>query len=332
MLKRSVCVAALVSLMVIMSVAVYARPLQNETQKGGLFHSYMSIEADTSALDNPLPLFSSTLIPLNISYWHDIPAKFDKPPAPMVKRLIVFGTFVPQQTIHLEIEDKPDWATISLSTPDIIIDVPSEQGMSHATHAKVDLSISPLREAPSEPTAITIVASCDKLGLLGGVVYRYTLVFTPNFIASIGVEAPSKIDVSPHQTTEIEIKVKNMCNRNIEVNTDLSDIPQRWNPSIQPSFTELGPHETAIFHFSIVGPFEFGWHEELASLPIYFKVTPKPELSSESVEPETFVSYITVQNVGFYMPLPLIALVVIVVIALIAVVAVYIKKMSMTKQ
>ncbi|RLF57495.1 MAG: hypothetical protein DRN25_06455 [Thermoplasmata archaeon] len=321
MFKKTLYALVVLSLLSSIAVGVYARPLQNEEPKGGLFHSYLSIEVsdtDIDKLSKPLPLFTATPIQLKISYWHDIPIKLG-----MLTNMLIFHTPVPQQIIHLEIEKKPDWATIYFSESDVIVDVPNKD---EKEVKNVTLTISPLREAPSEPTDITIVATCGKLGLLGGAKYRYTISFTPNFIASIAVEAPAKIDISPHQTKEIEIKVKNLCNRNVMVKAEpIGEAKTRWGASVQPSFVEIPVGQTAVFHFSIVGPYDLGWHEEIKTLTVQLEVTPKPELTSEQVEPQKFNVDITVQNVGFYMPIPLLAAIIVVIAIVIAVIAVIMK-------
>jgi len=322
MIKKILYAMVVLSLMFPVSTSACASSLQDEGVEGGLFHSYISIEVDESEVDKlsqPLPLFTATPIQLKVSYWHDIPISLGGLGG-MAKRCLIFGTFVPQQIIHLEIENKPDWATIYFSEPDVIMDVPDRGEKEVKT---VTLTISPLREAPSEPTDITIVATCGKLGLLGGAKYRYTISFTPNFIASISVEAPAKIDISPHQTKEVKITVKNICNRNVMVRAEpIGEAKEKWGASIQPSFIEIPVGQTAVFHFSIVGPYDLGWHEEIRTLTIQLEVTPKPELTSEQIEPEIFNIDITVQNVGFYIPIPLLAT--IIVIAIIAAAAVMI--------
>ncbi len=321
MFKKALYAMVVLSLLSSVATLAYAKPLQDEEPKGGLFPSYLSIEvsgSDIDKLSQPLPLFAATPIQLKISYWHDIPINLG-----MMAKILIFGTPVPQQTIHLEIERKPDWATIYFSEPDIIVDVPNK---GEKEVKNVTLTISPLREAPSEPTDITIVATCGKLGLVGGAKYRYTISFTPNFIASIAVEAPAKIDISPHQTREVEIKVKNICNRNVMVRAEpIGEAKERWGASVQPSFVEIPVDQTAIFHFSIVGPYDLGWHEEIKTLTIQLEVTPKPELTAEQIEPYKFNVDITVQNVGFYMPVPLLAAIIVIIAIIIAVVAIFFK-------
>ena len=304
---------AMVAICLVSSIALgaYAKPVRDEERRGGLFHSYISIEIsdeDIQKLSKPLPLYAATPVQVRIKYWHDIPIKLG-----MFLRMLIFHTFVPQQTIHLEIESKPDWATIYFSEPDVIIDVPDK---GEKAEKNVTLVISPLREAPSEPTDITIVASCGKLGMLGGTVYRYTISFTPNFLASIAVEAPAKIDVSPHETKEVTIKVKNICNRNVLVSAEpVGEAKSRWGASVQPSFKEIPAGQTETFKFSIIGPYEFGWHEEISTLTVKLSVRPQPELTSEHIEPQEFYVDFTVQNVGFYMPVPLLVAIVIILVA-----------------
>ena len=321
---------AMVVLSLISSVATatiaYAKSSQGEKSMGGLFggffHSYIDIEVDEESLqrlNEPIPLESTVSINVKIIYWHDIPDFW------AARRWLLFHTPTPQQRIHIEVVNITGGAINARPLiGDLNVDVPEKGGRENGKTVTATISITPLRDARCQPTYLTIVASCEDFGVLRGARKEITIPFTPGFIASVSVDAPGSVTVSPHETKDIVIKVRNVCNRNVKVLAEpVGEARERWGASVQPSFMEIPAGETGVFRLSIIGPYELGWHEEISTLRIKFTVTPQPEIGG--TEPYIFYSDFTAQNVGFYMPLPLIVAIV-VVLAIIGVAVFYISK------
>ena len=166
------------------------------------FNSYVDMEYNTTLLNEPLEIGYHTL-PINISYWTNIPDFFRKIPFP-INYLILFGQAIgPLQKIHLEILDAPDWANVYISSPDVLTDIPYKSEGKKIR--RVNLIISLNLEAPPELYKLDIEVSCDQIKRLNGFSYQESIFFTPQYFPCITTECKSENRVMPGQTIHIPI-------------------------------------------------------------------------------------------------------------------------------
>jgi hypothetical protein len=263
-----------------------------------MFHSYMDLQYDSTALNKPLQIDVAVSIPINVTYWTDIPDLFKKIPFP-INNYILYGSPIgPEQKIHLELLQHPDWANIYFSSPDIILDIPlASEGKKTIT---TDLIISPKIEAPAESQRISIVVSCSELKRLGNYTFQKDIPFTPSFVPTISIQIDNPIrTVGPHTSVSYTITVKNLGNKITRVTPTMIG-GDKWTTTINPPNYEINPDSEGKFVFSLITPYDFGWHNEYGRFQVNFFYEVYPFRSGSPTANESI--YLVVNNNGFSLP------------------------------
>ena len=258
----------------------------------------MNLVYDPSILNEPLQIDRAVSIPINVTYWTDIPDGLTKLPYPF-NWLFLYGNIIaPMQKIHLKLLETPTWANIYFSSNELIVNIPSEgQGK---TEISTDLIISPRVEAPAESQRISIQITCEEIGRISAYTFQKDIPFTPSFIPTIAIEIDNPIrTVGPHQSVSFKIIVKNQGNKITRVTPDIT-LDDKWTTTINPPNYEINPNQEATFTFSLITPYDFGWHNEYGRFEISFLAEVYPYQSSSATNTESI--YIVVNNNGFSLP------------------------------
>jgi hypothetical protein len=256
----------------------------------------LNVNNDT-AFSKPLEIDVAVMVPITVTYWTDIPKIFGSIPFPF-NNIILFGSPVaPMQKIHLELLQQPDWANIYFSSADLIIDIPLE-GVKK--EIKSDLIISPKVEAPAESQRISIKVSCDQLKRLGDYTFQKDISFTPSFIPTIAIETDNPIrTVGPHSSVSFKLTVKNLGNKITRVTPHIVG-GDKWTTTINPPNYEINPNSESTFSFSLITPYDFGWHNEYGRFEVNFFYEVYPYRSGSPTANESI--YLVVNNNGFSLP------------------------------
>jgi hypothetical protein len=264
------------------------------------YPAIISIEIDNSSLaelNKPISVGSSILIHLKVGYYFAGPANILK--IPFIGQLWVYGSLIVfPQIIHLSITDKPDWANIYVTTPDVYIPniniTPS--------YAIADVVISPYREAPAQPYAIGVKASAPPVGKIAAVNFSTILNFQPAFIPLISVSVGNPVrQVGPREAVNFPVTVTNQGNYEAIVTGVIQDPLAEWAPLISPTQAIVEPGQEQTITFSVVAPYNFGWHNEQRTFTIIFT----PQKSPPTVPPTLGTPYsvqVRVNSVGFSTP------------------------------
>jgi len=265
------------------------------------FNSFITLSYDPQDLNQPIDINKAVTIPLKVEYYTDvvIPNLLKLPFVPFtIRNSLIYGSPMPQQSLHLKIINPPDWANIYFSTPDHDVNLPELNAPPE--EIQVDLIISPLREAPSEPFNIQFSIECEKRGRVMGKLMNYNINFQPAYIPEIGVtvERPSRM-VSPREEVNVNIRIKNNANYWTIVRHEIIDVPEDWSPIINPTKVEIPPGGEETIVLSVTPPYHFGWHDETEVIQIDFT----PEASPGGGIPGPSVPiYIKFNNRGFSTP------------------------------
>lgn len=267
------------------------------------FNSYMDFQYDTEPLSKPLDIDTSVSTQITVRFWTDIPQLFSKIPFPL-NNLILFGQSVgPMQRIRFEVLNPPDWANIYISSPDVLLDIPfdSQDPNEKYTTGTVTLIVSPKIEAPATSQKIQIEATCDAIGKLKGTSRQETIEFTPSFIPTVQINIDDPVrTVGPHESVNFNINVRNVGNKITRITPNIVTQTEDWNPTINPPQIEIAPNTDSTFTFSIVSPFEFGWHNEFQSFQISIRSEVYPYRTGAANNTQSV--YLTVNNLGFSTP------------------------------
>ncbi len=264
------------------------------------FNSYIDIIPDTSPLNEPLTIDQSVNVPITIQYSTDVPPNFLGFLGLPIRNLILYGSIVaPKQKITLEVINKPEWADITISNKEILVDIPVKGTPSKK---ETTLALSPYEEAPAQPYTITIRASCGKIWRVNGFNISYDIVFTPSFVPTISItpENPTRT-VGPREMINFKITVKNEANKKARVIPSIDTNDSAWNPTINPPFHDIAPGDTATFIFSVYSPYNFGWHNEIKTFKIDFIAQIFP-LREDAPVGGPYSIYLRVNNYGFSLP------------------------------
>ena len=296
---RRVKVGLILGILLISVIAAFSAPV-SAREKAISFNSYIDLEYDVSALNEPLAIDASVSIPITVKYWTDIPDVFKPKLIWWVPYVILYGSMIaPMQKIHLEILETPEWANIYLSSPDVLTDIPL--GSDGPVEIQTNLILSPKIEAPAESYKIDIRASCDPIKRLNGFTYQESVEFLPSFIPTIQITPENPVrTVGPHETVTFKINIENLGNKITRVTPRLIDINKKWTPTLNPPNYEIGPNQENTFTFSIIAPYDFGWHNEYGSFQIDFLSEVYPYRSDAATNTESI--YLVINNYGFSTP------------------------------
>jgi len=264
------------------------------------YPALISIQIDNSslaALNTPISIESSLHIQIKVGYSFAAPESLAN--GGLLGRLWIYGSVIVfPQIIHLTITDKPDWANIYLVTPDIYFDSPSIT----PTFTTADIVISPYQQAPAQPYSIGINAYAPTLGRIGAVNYSISLNFVPDFIPLISVEIGNPVrQVGPREAVNFPVTIKNLGNKEAIVTGVIKNAPDEWAPLISPTEAIIAPGEESTITFSVVTPYNFGWHNEERTFTIIFT----PEKSPPTAPPTAGAPHsvqVRVNSVGFSLP------------------------------
>lgn len=197
------------------------------------FNSYIELDIDTTVLDDPVSLGQAITVPIDVVYSTDIPSDFLWFLPWQIRNRIIFGTvFVPMQTIHLSITDKPEWGEFIITAPDVMTDIPMG---GECSSVSTTLIIILQDNAPAETNSIDIVAYCDDIGRLRGGTNQISVGFTPQFLPCIEIECKDHtIKTPPLQATHVQINITNCGNYISRVTPTLINFPQNLSPTINP--------------------------------------------------------------------------------------------------
>ena len=141
------------------------------------YNSYIDLEFNLSALNEPIPPNKTVSVPIIIEYWTNIPDNFLWFLPWQIRNFILFGSVIkPMQEIHLEVLNIPDWANIYFAQPDVLVPIPTEGIIIEATTSLL-FNIEP--SAPTEPYIIGVKADCDAIKRINGCEMQTFIEFTP---------------------------------------------------------------------------------------------------------------------------------------------------------
>lgn len=219
------------------------------------FNSYIDIEYNSSVLNEPIPINSAAVVPITIQYTTDVPRNFLWFFPWWLRNIILYRSIIgPIQTIHLEVTNIPDWATVYLSWNNFFIDIPYSGMTSEKTTL---LIISPQEGAPSKPYNLDLKASCDDIGRIKGAEHSDSVMFKPGFSPCLDINAPQFKECPRNQSTVIPINVTNCGNKRTLVDWEIYQPPEGFELSIVPPYFIFDINETTQFYLKIKPPNDY---------------------------------------------------------------------------
>ncbi len=265
------------------------------------FSSILQIHVDSSNLNKPLqPGGPAVSVPVTVDYMVEIPPVIEK--LGMLKNLIVYKSMiVPPLKIHLSILNKPNWADISIATPDVYVDI----GENNFSKTSTEISIAVYKNAPAQPYTIRLQAEATQLGRVMPQSSEAQFMFTPGYIPLINIytDKPTR-EVSPRTTVTFPLEITNLGNKETIVRVSDIKAPAGWpaivaQPQIIIPRADEGNNKGKIT-VSVVTPYGFGWHDEIGTITLKLVALPSPPTSSMNISTtNTFTYQLQIMNRGF---------------------------------
>jgi hypothetical protein len=235
------------------------------------FDSYIDIDIDDSVLNGTIPPDYSVSVPVIISYWTDLPQHFLWFIPWRIRNLFLFHSFRhPLQTIHLEVNNIPDWANIYFSSPDIFTDIPYE-GETFEFYTQLIISV---REwAPSESYRLDLESFCKDVGRINGQDYRCSIEITPAYVPCLEINSPQFTITPQNQTTVIPLNISNCGNKRTRVYVSIEENPQGFQLTFIPDNILLEISETRQIFLKVI-PSSYFIGDEI--IPIEFTAKSYP--------------------------------------------------------
>jgi len=300
---KAVKASIIMGILLISAIAVFSAPASAREklarEKLFTFNSFITLSYDEEDLNQPIKANTAVTVPLEIGYYTDVEIPNFLMLLPFtIRNTIIFGSPMPQQSLHLKIINKPDWANIYFTTPDHDVDFRLKDEEPFPIDAA--LIISPLREAPSEPFNIQFSIEVEERGHVKGKIMNYNINFQPAYIPEIVVtaERPSRM-VGPREEVNVNIRIKNNANYWTIVRHEMIDVPAAWSPIINPSKVEIPPGGEETVVLSVTPPYNFGWHDETEVIQIDFKPEPSPGGGESGPAVQVYLRF---NNRGFSTP------------------------------
>ncbi len=284
-----------------------------------------TLEVNTQGITNQTSLEIDKVysIPVTVTYSTNVPASLV---GGMAGRIFVYGSIVvfpPQLQLEVVEENSTvgDWALLAFDSPTVIPPSIPVEGDDPVV-IKANLMISPRVEAPAEPQTIEVRASIGGIGKIQGKADTATILFTPSYIPEIDVfvSKPTRI-AGPREPVEFEVEIVNNANKVTIVKAEAINVPSSWAPIINPTSIRVQPNGRETVTFSVIPPYDFGWHDDTQSMELKFTPYPYPipaDYNSDLGQAES--AYLRVNNYGFAITafeLGMIAIIVIVAFAVI---------------
>ncbi|HVQ00228.1 MAG TPA: hypothetical protein VMT57_01810 [Candidatus Thermoplasmatota archaeon] len=259
------------------------------------FHTYLDLNYTSSDLNQPLQIDRAISVPVTINFWTDITLQRG-----LFSYLFLYGSIIaPNAQINLEILNPPDWANIYFGTTTLLADYPLQS--EGKVPLKTSLIISPKVEAPAESQRIDVQLSIPTIKRVNGFTTKVTISFTPQFVPTIGIDIANPIrTVGPHESVTFSIDVLNKGNKITRVTPTIAGVDPSWTPTINPPYFDIPPAQQTTFSFSIITPYNFGWHNEYGRFQINFQSQIYPPQSNSPTSNESI--YLVVNNHGFSTP------------------------------
>jgi len=290
-----------------------------------------TLEVNTQGITNQTSLEIDKVysIPITVTYSTNVPASLV---SGMAGKIFVYGSIVvfpPQMTLEVVEENSTvgDWALLAFDSPTVIPpNIPTDED--DPVVIKANLMISPRVEAPAEPQTIEVKASIGGIGKIQGKSDTATILFTPSYIPEIDVfvKEPTRI-AGPREPIEFQVEIVNNANKVTLVKAEAINVPSSWAPVINPTSIRVQPNGRETITFSVIPPYDFGWHDDTQSMELKFTPYPYPipaDYNPDLGQAES--AYLRVNNYGFAITAFELGIVVIILVVIFAAVLIYNKK------
>lgn len=270
--------------------------VQPSSAKGLLtFTPVLQLEVDTTPLNEEIqPDGKAVNVPVTVKYRIDVPPFLKS--LGMIEHMIVYGKFiVPPIKIHLSILNKPDWADVSITSPDLYIDIKENR----FSCANTSLSISVYKDAPAEVYTLILRAESDAMGRVTSQSVEAQFKIKPGYIPLVTINTDKPIrEAGPMTTLTFPIKITNNANKETFVKLVDYDTPPGWG--VQPSQNQIVIPQggEATLSLAVTTPVGFGWTpNQVQQIKLKFVVLPSPPPTEyEETPSNTYLYSVSVRS------------------------------------
>ena len=223
--------------------------------------------------------------------------------------------------ITIEVTEMPEWASISVPIPQILLTISTEFQYDNTT-----IGIDVNENAPAMATDnIKVLIKAEKIRGIGGEVGEVTygpirIDFKPTYtpILSMNVRDGNYQEIGPMENAFFHVDLENLGNGKTEVVFEVLGLPKDWTVSVPNIITlgskAFGDDPTGSVTLTVQPPRGFGYHDDKETIQLKVKV--RYFLSASTTEKE-YPLDVTVYSRGISTIGIEVALIVIILIALV---------------
>ena len=176
--------------------------------------------------------------------------------------------------VHIEVIDSPEWASVTVQIPQLLLDISTEFKYSNTT-----IGIDVNENSPAIATdTIIIKITAEKIVGLGGEVSKveYTLPidFKPQYAPLLGINVRNGNlqEISPMDNAFFSIDLENLANGKSEVIFEVVSLPDGWvlsKPNVLNIGSKaLGDDNTGTATIAVQPPRGFGYHDDQETIQL----------------------------------------------------------------
>lgn len=236
--------------------------------------------------------------------------------------------------IRVEVVEMPEWASISVPIPEVLLDISTE-----FKYANTTIGIDVNENAPAMATdTIKVKITAEYIRGLGGEVAEVTygpinIDFKPQYapLLSMNVRNGNLREISPMENAYFQVDMENMANGKSEIVFEVVSLPDGWTlskPNIKTLGSKsLGDDNTGTVTIAVQPPRSFGYHDDRETIQL--KVTVRYSFATGETAEKEYPLDLTVYSRGIStVGIEVAAIIVLLIVIILVVVIFLIKKIK----
>ncbi|MCX6664484.1 MAG: hypothetical protein NT038_00250 [Euryarchaeota archaeon] len=267
-------IISFVLIMILLIPAVSALNNQKQDKQSArliTYNSVLQMSYDENAVNNAVfqPDGAPVSIPLIVKFKVEIPKTLL---SNFILRILFLQTFmITSAKIKLSVANAPDWATITITNPNIYVNISPE-----FTEFNTSVIIALHSDAPSQGYDLRIKAETESL--LNKHVppnsAELSLVFRPNWVLLLeAIVAHPSVSTPPNELTLVPINITNLGNVQSLITAKINISLDGWEKQFVPSQMVLNSGETGQMTLLLIPPEDF---QGIQSIEMLFNATKSP--------------------------------------------------------
>ena len=221
---------------------------------------------------NITPAGRPIYVPIKIEYMVSVPPIFNILPT-FLKNILIYGNInAPPVKIHLSVIEKPDWLDVSITCPDIYINIRENE----ISCANTSISIAAYSNAPAYPSIVVIGAESQPIGRISNQSVAISLIVHPTYLPLLHIEVDRSLKyATSNDKVRFLINITNKANKESAILIRSFELPEDWHASLSDYMIILPMNESATITLDVYTSANFK-KGDVGEIRLNFTVLPSP--------------------------------------------------------